>query len=605
MATDKVAHITERLLAPGFKSQASQVAGLSDPVADTGMVLTLDQMLPYDSNPRTTRNPLYDEIKESIRQRGLDTPPAVTRRPGEEKYRIRNGGNTRLAILNELYQETNEDRFYRVHCLFRPWHQERGEIISLTGHLAENDMHGQLLFIERALGIDQARKLYEEESGKPVGMRDLSRKLTGDGYPVSHSHISRMQDAIKYLLPAVPHLLYSGLGANRIIKILALRKSANTCWNEHYTGEAIEFDMLFGDVLSSFDGEADEFLLERFQDELIGQMRKSLPHVTYENILFGIKQQDDQNRRNNAVTDTAPVLPPSPLSSPETLQKSKPAAAPTSAGPQGPNTGGDGSPQTTTAPPPSLPPHSPLGSLEQNTGAGPATVRVDETLQTLAPPAANTLSSEAQQARIDGHIVSPANISERVMTLKQRLASMNGESLPDFNANCLTAIPVQAGGLHPITDLWYIEGDIDTPRHLRTQIANLAAEIAVSVNAPGEIEATGIGIGFLYTGPQDDAGISFVAQHTLTLLQSLSGSVAIALKMMNPTPGADLSVLGEFQFAAALGQIMLGIPPSVEQSAENDERLSDGALVKLFRIIRLARRLIDLEVAANSTDVDR
>lgn len=603
MATDKVAHITERLLAPGFKSKATQVAALSDPVADTGMVLTLDQMLPYDSNPRTTRNPLYDEIKESIRQRGLDTPPAVTRRPDEEKYRIRNGGNTRLAILNELYQETNEDRFYRVHCLFRPWHQERGEIISLTGHLAENDMHGQLLFIERALGIEQARKLYEEESGNPIGMRELSRKLTADGYPVSHSHISRMQDAIRFLLPAAPHLLYSGLGANRIIKLLALRKSADTCWNEHYKGEAVEFDMLFGDVLSSFDGEADEFLLERFQDELIGQMRKSLPHVTYENILFGIKQQDDQNRRNNAVTDTAPALPPSPLSPLQTLPPSKPAPTPTSAGPQEPNTGGNGSPQS-AAPAPSLPPPSPPGSLEQNSGASPAPIRVDKTQQTLAPPAADAMSAEQQQARIDGHIVSPANISERVMTLKQRLASMNGESLPDFNANCLTAIPVQAGGLHPITDLWYIEGDIDTPRHLRTQIANLAAEIALSVNAPGEIEATGSGIGFLYVSPQEQADLSFVAQHTLTLLQSLSGSVAIALKMMNPTPDGDLSVLGEFQFAAALGQILLGIPPSAEQSAENGERLSDGGLVKLFRIIRLARRLIDLEVATHSTDVD-
>ena len=38
---------------------------------------------PLARQPRTTRNPKYDELKESIRHRGLDTPPPVTRRPGK------------------------------------------------------------------------------------------------------------------------------------------------------------------------------------------------------------------------------------------------------------------------------------------------------------------------------------------------------------------------------------------------------------------------------------------------------------------------------------------------------------------------------------------
>ncbi|EMV8855650.1 hypothetical protein AADS62_004924 [Escherichia coli] len=33
-----------------------------------------------------------------------------------------------------------------------------------------------------------------------------------------------------------------------------------------------------------------------------------------------------------------------------------------------------------------------------------------------------------------------------------------------------------------------------------------------------------------------------------------------------------------------------------DQSPDDRGRLSDGALVKLFRIVRLARRLIDLEI---------
>ncbi|MCU8955464.1 ParB N-terminal domain-containing protein, partial [Pseudomonas aeruginosa] len=200
---------------------------LSDPISDTPMVLTLDQVLPWHDNPRTTRNPKYDELKESIRHRGLDTPPPVTRRPGEDKYRIRNGGNTRLEILNELYKETGDERYFRFNCLFRPWDKQRGEIIALTGHLAENDLKGDLKFIERAIGVKKAKVLYEQESGgENISQRELARRLKADGYPVSQSHISKMLDTVEVLLPAIPSMLYSGLGVDRVSRILSLRKAS-------------------------------------------------------------------------------------------------------------------------------------------------------------------------------------------------------------------------------------------------------------------------------------------------------------------------------------------------------------------------------------------
>ncbi|UQQ18278.1 hypothetical protein MYA98_12405 [Salmonella sp. WGH-01] len=49
------------------------------PTSEMPMVLTLDEVAPNPDNPRTTRNPKYDEIKESIRARGLDTVPKVTK----------------------------------------------------------------------------------------------------------------------------------------------------------------------------------------------------------------------------------------------------------------------------------------------------------------------------------------------------------------------------------------------------------------------------------------------------------------------------------------------------------------------------------------------
>ncbi len=72
-----------KLRAAGFQRTGPSAAALSDPIADTPMVVTLDQLRPYDHDPRVKRNPAYDEIKASIRERGLDAPPAITRRPAK------------------------------------------------------------------------------------------------------------------------------------------------------------------------------------------------------------------------------------------------------------------------------------------------------------------------------------------------------------------------------------------------------------------------------------------------------------------------------------------------------------------------------------------
>ena len=74
----------------------------------------MEQIQPFSLNPRVTRNPGYDVLKASILARGLDNPPVLTRRPGDEKYMLASGGNTRLAILNELWQETQDERYHRV-----------------------------------------------------------------------------------------------------------------------------------------------------------------------------------------------------------------------------------------------------------------------------------------------------------------------------------------------------------------------------------------------------------------------------------------------------------------------------------------------------------
>lgn len=569
--------ISGKLLQGSFSRSGPSVDQLPDPIVDTPMVLTLDEMKAFEQNPRTVTNAKYKEIKDSIRQRGLDHRPTVTRRPGEIKFTINNGGNTRLQILRELYSETGEDRFYRHNVLFRPWDSARGEIIALTGHLSENDLRGSLMFIERAVGIESARAIYEKEAGEPISQRELVRRLTADGYPVSQPHISKMQETVRCLLPVIPSALYSGLGKHQVERLLSLRKAAGQTWITHTEGKEHipDFEGLFQDVLSLFDGDASEFVYERVQDELISHMQSGTG-LSYEQLLLTLSENQTQARRS-AVIDAPVRLAPGQADDV----------------PSGPDT----NPNGVSEQEPGLQnrPSEP-GKKKENTEAAPKPSR--NKADDAKPLQAAELSDEERAARLAGHIVSPISTTERVQGVKRQLAALDGEHLPDFNTNALISIPVQAGGLHPISDVWYIERVLDQPHELRPIIAQLAREIAhlSGINPDSVIDVPG-GLGFLCQDPPEDVDLSDLANNVLTLLQSISGVYAIALIKESPEQPLDVS---EFQFTAALAQLLLGSPRYEDREAILQGRLDDTCIVKLFRLIRLGRRLVELEMGSIS-----
>ena len=67
--------------------------------------LLIDRIQPYEHNPRHTPNPAYDRIRDSDRIRGLDQPLIVTQRPRAVDYIVQAGGNTRLLIMKQLFEE--------------------------------------------------------------------------------------------------------------------------------------------------------------------------------------------------------------------------------------------------------------------------------------------------------------------------------------------------------------------------------------------------------------------------------------------------------------------------------------------------------------------
>ena len=69
------------------------------------------------------------------------------------------------------------------------------------------------------------------------------------------------------------------------------------------------------------------------------------------------------------------------------------------------------------------------------------------------------------------------------------VADQLGDVLPpDFSANVLQSIPVQAGGLYPISDIWHIDPGLDTPDRLRIHIA-AAANTTRLAATPTRLEA--------------------------------------------------------------------------------------------------------------------
>lgn len=535
MATVTPEEMAGKLMAEGFSHSGPAAQVLSDPLTDTPMVVTLDDLRPYELDPRLTRNPLYDEIKASIRERGLDAPPPITRRPGAEHFIIRNGGNTRLAILRELWSETKDERFFRIPCLFRPW-PERGEIVALTGHLAENELHGILTFIERALGVEKARELYEQESGKFLSQSELARRLSTDGYPIQQSHISRMQDTVRYLLPTIPNVLYNGLGRHQVERLAVLRKATELTWEKHASGKAlsVDFETLFHDVLAPFDVQPDSFAVGRVQDELIGQMSELLD-IDYNVLELDV---DSTEHRQRAVT-SPPQLPVETA----TVVHTERAATP-----------------------------SPDAARNKDTSLPPSSVKTPE-------PVASSSEGDTE-VRLQGHIVSPAGNTERLRTIQHMVAEHTGDARPTFTDTALQAIPVQAGGLFPISDVWYIEPGLDSPDRLRIHIAQFAQEIAEQAELLDCIEATETGIGFTCIASQADVSPPAFGQVVLALLRTLS------------LPHTTASDQGDMRLDDNLGALLLG--GGVRDTGVLP-RLSDNGLVKLFRLVRLARRLLDLE----------
>ncbi|MEX3242769.1 ParB family protein [Serratia quinivorans] len=555
--------------AAGTQPLAPMVA--ETPVSEMPMVLTLDEVNPNPDNPRTTRNPKYDDIKVSIRARGLDTVPKVTRDPERPElgYFFSDGGNTRYSILSELWQETGEERFYRFSCMFKPW---PGRLSCVIGHLAENEVRGDLTFIEKAFGIKQARTLFEEQLGKTVSLRELSTLLGESGYPVHNSNISRMEDTIQYLYPYIPRLLESGLGRPQIQLLLALRGNADKTWQRFIIDVEVTctFDAVFGAVCSHFD-DPEVYSLDMFRDELIGALINALPHplLNYDRWLLELDPKE-QNRRKHlgepTLTSELPDKASTVVLVPE-LQKED------SDGQTKPEVPSGGS---------SLVLESALLESTGDSDEGSLEIQEEETPTTKTEPRVETqpdlygapsvLSGDVETV-LDGENTT-VNESPLPGTHESTAPHSNTETQPKQGVTPAAEVSFAEVGLEPVSSIWAISALQDDIDHLQVITFRLAFELAEVAGCEAEIKADRADL--------QSAGYALTAERPsrfTALLLTLAGN--------NPD-GASSSSLNE----ALIGS----------ENAADWPLLDDIHAVKLMRLIRVLRRLRELQRDLSATE---
>lgn len=229
-------------------------------------LLTIDQIVPYDRNPRRTKNPRYDEIKAAIHAAGkLNNPFSVTRRPGGILYMVESGGNTRLQILHELWQETNDETFYKTDCLIVPWQSESHV---LSAHLIENELRGDSILIDKAVALRNLKIEFEKEIGKTISRNEFSKKLALSGLPISPRQLTRFNYAADFLESLIPMALNAGLGNDKVDRLRKIQTGYSKCLIEF--GGTQNFEPMFAQALTVHDDdELDVNALQRTLDNYI------------------------------------------------------------------------------------------------------------------------------------------------------------------------------------------------------------------------------------------------------------------------------------------------------------------------------------------------
>jgi len=181
------------------------------------MLLKSIEIVRYDHNPRLYANEKREDIRHSLQANGYQGTLQVTRRHPGEPYMLAAGSNTTLELLQELYEQSGDERYLWVNCIYQPY---QGETTLLSQHLGENLNRGDMKFWEVAVGMCELLRLIEEErrqhdpAAKPMAVREASEALAARGLKADKSLVTIWRFATSRLVAlggAAAYLTHRGV----------------------------------------------------------------------------------------------------------------------------------------------------------------------------------------------------------------------------------------------------------------------------------------------------------------------------------------------------------------------------------------------------------
>lgn len=192
---EKLAAQVAQQAAQGMKNPLREVKPADfSPHSNASINLRVFDVLRYEHDPRTRVNEKYEEIKASVKARGIEHAIYITKRPGSDQWVIAKGGNTRLAILHDLATE-NPDKWLYHDFLIKPYSKESD---LLASHLIENLQRSDMTFWDTAKGLMVMRDEMEKELVCTLTPKQLAENLKGKGLDFQEATLSNYQFAIEY-----------------------------------------------------------------------------------------------------------------------------------------------------------------------------------------------------------------------------------------------------------------------------------------------------------------------------------------------------------------------------------------------------------------------
>lgn len=254
--------------------------------------LKVADVLAYEGNPRNEENPQFNEIKDSIRERGLDAILTVLKRPGSDTYILAKGGKTRLKALQELALEDPkkfEEQDFKIIKYV-------SEADLLASHLVENLQRSDMTFWDTARGIVKMRETLTQEKG-PLSTAQFQSELKKMGVIVDATLPNDSAFACEFFSSL--GIYAQGLTRNDIRKTLRPQHSKlSDMWAKH-PGHTLEvFDVHYKDWMSMYEAQFDAYDVVELENFLESECANALNYELsqLQNLLTVAHKSEHKNK---------------------------------------------------------------------------------------------------------------------------------------------------------------------------------------------------------------------------------------------------------------------------------------------------------------------